>query len=58
MEKEFKIVSEEVKDNINKIIKNKHLNFILINNLNEILSMINLFKNNYYDVKDLINKFD
>lgn len=53
MEKEFKIVSEEVKDNINKIIKNKCLNFILINNLNKISSMIKLFKNNYYDVKDL-----
>jgi hypothetical protein len=58
MEKEFKIVSEEVKDNINEIIKNKHLKFILINNLNEISSMIKLFKNNYYDVKGLINKFD
>lgn len=52
MEREFKMYSEKIKTNINGVIKNDRFAFLLINNLNEISSMINLFKNNY---KDIIN---
>lgn len=50
MDSEFKICNKKIKKNINDAIKNEHFKFILINNLNEIQSMINLFKNNYEDI--------
>jgi hypothetical protein len=54
MEKELKIYNEKIKKNINNTIKNDYLKFILINNLNEIQSMIKLFKNNYEDIKEIL----
>jgi hypothetical protein len=53
MEKDFKIYNERIKKNISYIIKDDYIKFILINNLNEISSIIDLFKNNCEDNKIL-----
>jgi hypothetical protein len=49
MEEEFRNYSKKIKKNINNDIKNDNIKIVLINNLNEILSMINLLKSNYED---------
>ncbi len=49
MEKYFKIYNEKIKNKISYIIKDDHIKFILINNLNEISSIIDLFRNNCED---------
>ena len=50
MKSDFKIYGEKIKNNINNTIKDDYFRFLLINNLNEIESMIKLFKNNYDDI--------
>lgn len=52
MEEEIKIFNEEIKKNINRIIKDNHVKYIFLNNLNKITSMITLFKDNYEDYKN------
>lgn len=49
MEDIFKDYSIKIKKNIKINIKNDYIKIMVINNLNEIESMINLFKNNYED---------
>jgi hypothetical protein len=49
-EEDFELHNKEIKQKINNIIQNDYFKFILINNLNEISSKINLFKNNYEDI--------
>lgn len=50
MEKDFEIHVKKIKQNINNNIKNSYYKFILLNNLNEIKMMIDLFKRNYEDI--------
>lgn len=52
METEIKKYNEQIKININNTIKDNHIKYILINNLNKISSCLNLFKNNYEDIKN------
>lgn len=54
MEKDFKLCSEKIRKIINDTFKDNYLKFILINDLNEILSTISLFKNNYEDVINIL----
>lgn len=51
MENDFKIYDEKIKQIIKNIVKNDYNKFILINNMNQISSMINLFRNNFKDIK-------
>lgn len=53
MESVFEKYNENIKQAINDKIKNNHLKYTFLNNLNEIKMEIKLFKNNYKDVKDL-----
>lgn len=50
LETDFKSYNEKIKENINNILKNDDLKFILMNNLNEINFKIIKFKNNYEDI--------
>lgn len=50
MEIVFEKYNENIKQSINDKIKNNHLKYTLLNNLNEIKMEIELFKNNYKDV--------
>ena len=50
MKEDIKIYNKKIKENINNILKNDDLKFILMNNLNEINSKIIKFKNNYEDI--------
>lgn len=50
MENQFSSFNENIKQIINKEIKNNYLKFILLNNLNKIKTEINLFKSNYEDI--------
>lgn len=50
MEKDINIYIKEIKFNLNDIVKNEYLKFMLINKLNKVQSFINLFENNYKDI--------
>lgn len=50
METVFEKYNENIKQSINDKIKNNHLKYTLLNNLNEIKMEIELFKNNYKDI--------
>lgn len=56
METEIKKYNEQIKINVNNTIRDNHIKYILINNLNKISSYLNLFKNNYEDIKNSIDK--
>lgn len=49
LEKEIELYNKKIKKQIDNTIQNDYFKFILINNLNEISSKINLLKNNYED---------
>lgn len=51
--KKFTSYNRKIKQDINNNIKNDDFKIILINNLNEILSGIILFKNNYEDITNI-----
>lgn len=50
MKENFETYNKKIKEYINTI-ENKYLKLILINDLNNIKEMINLFENNYKDIK-------
>lgn len=54
MKNQINNYNKQIKKYINNIVKDDHLKYILTNNLNEILFKINLFENNYKDIKEMI----